>query len=69
MTKISKKYISLKLKLLAYSWWPGSEKTRGGKMKVTSIMLLKTNRGKMSEINLSIILLKNKLVIVSFPLC
>ena len=36
----------------------GSEKTRGGKMKVTSIMLLKTNGEKMSEIGLSIILLK-----------
>ena len=33
-------------------------------MKVTSIMLLKTNGEKMSEIGLSIMLMKNKLVIV-----
>jgi hypothetical protein len=39
-----------------------SQKTRGRKMKVTSIMLLKTNGEKMSETGLSIILLKkNKL--------
>jgi hypothetical protein len=37
-------------------------------MKVTSIMLLKTNVEKMPEIGLSIMLLKNKLVIVAFPL-
>ena len=35
-----------------------SEKTRGGKMKVSPIMLLKTNGEKMSEIRLAIILLK-----------
>jgi hypothetical protein len=35
-------------------------KTRGGKMQVTSNMLLKTNGEKMSEISLSKMLLKNK---------
>jgi hypothetical protein len=41
----------------------------GGKMKVSSIMLLKTNVVKMSEMRLSIILMKIKLVIGSSPLC
>jgi hypothetical protein len=46
----------------------GSEKTRGEKMKVSSIMLLKTNGEKMSEIDLSIMLMKRKVVTVAFPL-
>jgi hypothetical protein len=45
-----------------------NEKTRGEKMKVSSIMLLKTNGGKMSEIGLSIMLMKRKVVTVVFPL-
>jgi len=44
-------------------------KNAGEKMKVSSIMLLKTNASKMSEIGLSIMLLKNKLVTGLFPLC
>ncbi len=44
-------------------------KNAGEKMKVSSIMLLKTNASKMSETSLSIMLLKNKLVIGIFPLC
>jgi len=36
----------------------GQRKNAGGKMKVTSIMLLKTNAEKMPDIGLSIILLK-----------
>jgi hypothetical protein len=59
----------IEIKTVSLFFVAGCEKTRGRKMKVTSIMLLKTNGGKMSEIDLSIILLKNKLVIVSFPLC
>ena len=35
-------------------------KNAGGKMEVISIMLLKTNGDKVSEIGLSIMLLKNK---------
>ena len=46
----------------------GSEKTRGEKMKVSSIMLLKTNGGKMSEIGLSIMFMKRKVVTIAFPL-
>ena len=46
-----------------------SRKTRGEKMKVSSIMLLKTNVGKVSETGLSIILMKTKIVAVDFPLC
>jgi hypothetical protein len=44
------------------------EKTRGEKMKVSSIMLLKTNGGKMSEIGLSIMFMKRKGVTLVFPL-
>jgi hypothetical protein len=44
------------------------KKRGGGKMKVSSIMLLKTNGGKMSEIGLSIMLMKRKIVTDSFPL-
>jgi hypothetical protein len=46
-----------------------SRKTRGEKMKVTSIMLLKTNVEKMPETGLSIMLMKTKIVMVVFPLC
>ena len=55
-------------KLIAWhgDWAP---KTRGEKMKVSSIMLLKTNGGKMSESSLSIMLMKRQVVTVSFPLC
>jgi len=60
--------MSLKLSQLIHYWQPGSEKTRGEKMKVSSIMLLKTNVEKMPESGLSIMLLKNKLVIAVFPL-
>jgi hypothetical protein len=61
--------MSLKQKQLAYGWWQSSEKTRGEKMKVSSIMLLKTNGGKMSESGLSIMLMKTKVVASGFPLC
>ena len=47
----------------------GLDKSRGRKMKVTSIMLLKTNVEKMSERGLSTILLINKPVKSSSPLC
>ena len=45
------------------------QKMGGGEMRVSSIMLLKTNIEKMTDFRLSIMLLKNKLVIVFFPLC
>ena len=61
--------MSLKLSWLLYSSLPSSEKTRGGKMKVTSIILLKTNVEKMPEIGLSIMYMKTKVVIVISPLC
>jgi hypothetical protein len=54
---------------LYYYGWQGSEKTRGEKMKVSSIMLLKTHVVKMSEIGLSIMLMKTKTVTSVFPLC
>jgi len=44
-------------------------KTRGEKMKVSSIMLLKTNRVKMSGMGLSIMFMKTKVVTVASPLC
>jgi hypothetical protein len=69
MAKILEKPILLKLSQLVHLLQPGSEKTRGEKMKVSSIMLLKTNALKMSETSLSIMLLKNKLLIGVFPLC
>ncbi len=47
----------------------GLPKTRGGKMKVTSIMLLKTHGEKLSDYRLSIMLMKNKPVITRSPLC
>jgi hypothetical protein len=47
----------------------GRRKNAGGKMKVSSIILLKTNGGKMSESSLSIMLMKRKVVTVAFPLC
>jgi hypothetical protein len=46
----------------------GNQKTRGEKMKVSSIMLLKTHVEKMSESGLSTMLLKNKIVGHSLPL-
>ncbi len=42
---------------------------RGEKMQVTSIMLLKTNVEKMTDLGLSIMLMKNKLVTGVSPLC
>ncbi len=59
----------LKAKHLIHYDGQGSEKMRGEKMKVTSIMLLKNNGSKLSDFDLSIILLKNKIVKVIFPLC
>jgi hypothetical protein len=47
----------------------GERKTRGENMKVSSIMLLKTNGGKMSETGLSIMFMKRKAVTVAFPSC
>jgi len=46
-----------------------AKKRGGGKMKVSSIMLLKTNGVKMTEIGLSIMLMKTNIVTVAFPLC
>ena len=46
----------------------GERKTRGENMKVSSIMLLKTNGGKMSETGLSIMLMKTNIVTGGFPL-
>ena len=69
MTEIFQNPISLNLNKLSNSAEAGRKKTRGEKMKVSSIMLLKTNASKMSETGLSIILLKNKLLIDVFPLC
>ncbi len=45
------------------------DRSRGRKMKVTSIMLLKTHVEKMSEQGLSIMLLINNLVNPASPLC
>jgi hypothetical protein len=45
---------------------PRGEKTRGEKMKETSIMLLKTNGEIMSEIGLSIMLMKTRNIEVAF---
>jgi hypothetical protein len=59
----------LKIGQLGNCWWPGSEKTRGEKMKVSSIMLLKTNGVKMPEISLFIMLMKTKGVTAVLPLC
>jgi hypothetical protein len=56
----------LKIGQLGNCWWPGSEKTRGEKMKATSIMLLKTNVEKMPETGLSIMLMKKKELQPSF---
>jgi hypothetical protein len=50
------------------NWWKDGKETRGEKMKVTSIMLLKTNVEKMPEIDLSIMLMKRKGVTVISPL-
>src|SRR5208282_6431436 len=69
IAKFPEKPISLKLNQLLHSRQRGSEKTRGEKMKVSSIMLLKTNASKMSETSLSIMLMKRKAVTVVFPLC
>jgi hypothetical protein len=46
----------------------GQQKARGEKMKVSSIMLLKTHGVKMSETGLSIMLMKRKAVTGCFPL-
>ena len=50
--------MSLKLQYLAYSLCRLDKKRGGEKMKVSSIMLLKTNGEKMSVFWLSIMLLK-----------
>jgi hypothetical protein len=60
--------MSLEIKHLVKYWWLGGEKTRGEEMKVSSIMLLKTNGGKMSENSLSIMLMKRQVVTAAFPL-
>jgi hypothetical protein len=46
----------------------GQRKNAGEKMKVSSIMLLKTNGGEMSEIGLSIMLMKRKQLAPVSPL-
>jgi hypothetical protein len=58
MAKILQKSMSLKLQYLAYSLCRLDKKRGGEKMKVSSIMLLKTNGEKMSVFWLSIMLLK-----------
>ena len=45
------------------------QKTREEKMKVSSIMLLKTNDVKMSGMGLSIMFMKTKVVTLASPLC
>jgi hypothetical protein len=67
MQKPLKIYL-IETKMLILFRTAGCQKTRGEKMKVSSIMLLKTNGSKMSDFGLSIILLKNKVVKVAFPL-
>jgi hypothetical protein len=52
--------MSLKYKELPIQRRAGGERTRGEKIKVTSIMLLKTHGEKMTEIGFSIMLLKSK---------
>ncbi len=54
---LAKTYV-IENKMVRFILGCASEKTRGGKMKVSPIMLLKTNGEKMSEIRLAIILLK-----------
>jgi hypothetical protein len=61
-----KKSISLKVIQLDGRCGQGDEKTRGGKMKDSQAMLLKTNGSKMSETGLFAMLMKiNKLKFVS----
>jgi hypothetical protein len=48
----------LKLKELIHPRWTGGEKTRGEKMKVSLIMLLKTYGEKLSVFRPAIMLLK-----------
>ena len=48
----------IETKIVIFLLSQSGEKTRGGKMKVSPIMLLKTNGEKMSEIGPAIILLK-----------
>jgi hypothetical protein len=50
--------MSLKIKQLLHSWWPSGEKTAGGKMQDSFIMLLKTHGEKMSVFRLAKMLLK-----------
>jgi hypothetical protein len=64
---LAKMYI-IKNKALSRILVAGRRRTRGEKMKVSSIMLLKTNGGKMSESILSIMLMKRQVVTVAFPL-
>jgi len=52
--------MSMKLKQLSYSLWPGREKTRGVKMKDSLAMLLKTNVEKMSIFSPLAMLMKTK---------
>jgi hypothetical protein len=65
VVKALQKPMSLRLQGLPYSVWQG-RKTRGEKMKETSIMLLKTNGEKMTEIDLSIMLMKTRNIEVDF---
>ena len=53
-------------KRVVYSWLALGEKSRGEKMKGTSIMLLKTNGEKMSEIGLSTMLMKIRNIEAAF---
>ena len=50
----------IEIERVTYSEAGGRRKNAGGKMKVTSIMLLKTHGEKMTEIGFSIMLLKSK---------
>jgi hypothetical protein len=65
---LAKMYV-IEDKLVSFFLGKVGEKTRGEKMKVSPIMLLKTHVENMSEIGLAIMLLKNKLVMPCLPLC
>ena len=66
--EIFQKAMALKLSRLVDFWQRAVNKHGGERMKVSSIMLLKTNGGKMSENGLSIIWMKTNIVTVVFPL-
>jgi hypothetical protein len=64
--EISAKIYVIETTRVSLFLWIGWQKTRGRKMKVTSIMLLKTSGDKMAETGLSIILLKTHMLQAAF---